>query len=560
MTRAGLNDADGTLRTLEAEISALKAAVAKAEDAALLHGVQAGELLKKEQFADRLRKEWGALVREAAKRRLAHDTAVEALGVDEETILARYDKLQGDVAHAWEALEKVDGWQRDHIKDLVRAQAAVEGAEKECADAQEEREAALRAWWVPVGAGLGDGRVLPDVSGQLITHAITQAQWIRREVNPARWAELVDADAKRKRVESDWRAASTTRFMALSGVLESNGGRSASIDDDTGELPAVLILVDGHGTLLSPPRAATRLLEQLEELTRNHDDKLNDVVADLLSSTFLDHLCARLSDVVTLLTQVNTVLAEHPTGANRTTLRLVRVPADDQQSAFEVLKSLENDFLDSPTVQHQVRVFLEQRIHRAQEEGRVAGGEWKDHLAALLDYRAWFDVITEYRVHGDTRWRPLTKESHAKDSGGGKVVTLLQPLLATLVALYGESGTSPRMLWLDEAFEGVDPGNRTVMLDLLRDFELDFLLVGPTPLVTSASVDVASVWYVTRAPALIPGVDLSVMLWAGNKLQAVRMAEPSWQEELNVARTSQVADDSAGAPEEDLFTAIEGQS
>jgi Putative exonuclease SbcCD, C subunit len=47
------------------------------------------------------------------------------------------------------------------------------------------------------------------------------------------------------------------------------------------------------------------------------------------------------------------------------------------------------------------------------------------------------------------------------------VVTLLQPLLATLVALYDESPTAPRPLWLDEAFEGVAPANRVTMLDLL---------------------------------------------------------------------------------------------
>ena len=82
----------------------------------------------------------------------------------------------------------------------------------------------------------------------------------------------------------------------------------------------------------------------------------------------------------------------------------------------------------------------------------------------------------------------MTTEVHGQDSGGAKVVTLLQPLLATLVAMYDECDRAPRPLWLDEAFEGVDADNRSTMLDLLVDFDLDFLLAGPGTLVASAQV------------------------------------------------------------------------
>ncbi|TCN35506.1 hypothetical protein EV644_11568 [Kribbella orskensis] len=42
--------------------------------------------------------------------------------------------------------------------------------------------------------------------------------------------------------------------------------------------------------------------------------------------------------------------------------------------------------------------------------------------------------------------------------GGAKVVTLLQPFIAASLARYGQSGTGPWMMWLDEAFDGVDRG------------------------------------------------------------------------------------------------------
>jgi hypothetical protein len=117
-----------------------------------------------------------------------------------------------------------------------------------------------------------------------------------------------------------------------------------------------------------------------------------------------------------------------------------------------------------------------------------------------------------------TVWHPLTRQVHGRDSGGGKAVTLLQPLLATLVALYAEAPEGPRPLWLDEAFTGVDDLNRTTMLDLLVSFDLDFVAAGPETLVAVSAVPSAAIWHVTRAPAPVPGVELSLALWAGDRI------------------------------------------
>jgi uncharacterized protein YPO0396 len=273
--------------------------------------------------------------------------------------------------------------------------------------------------------------------------------------------------------------------------------------------------------MLPPQQAQDKLAHLAEQLREQHDEKMQEVLVELLSSTFVEHLREKLTAVVRLLNNVNAVLSAHPTGANRTRLRMERHPAADQASAFEVLRALEGDLVDSETVQQQIRTFLERQIREAQELGRSSNVDWKEHLAELLDYRRWFDVVTKYRVEGTEKWKPLTAEVHAKDSGGGKVITLLQPLLATLVALYDESRTAPRPLWLDEAFTGVDDSNRATMLDLLVEFDLDFLLAGPSALVATAQVPSAAAWFVTRAPAPVPGVDLSLMLWAGNTMELV---------------------------------------
>ena len=77
------------------------------------------------------------------------------------------------------------------------------------------------------------------------------------------------------------------------------------------------------------------------------------------------------------------------------------------------------------------------------------------------------------------------------------------------------------MPWLDEAFDGLDVPNRSMVMDLLREFDLDVLLAGPGRLVNVAVVPAAAIYQVVRAPAPIPGADLTLELWAGGTLEAI---------------------------------------
>ncbi|GAA0928008.1 hypothetical protein GCM10009557_93630 [Virgisporangium ochraceum] len=347
-------------------------------------------------------------------------------------------------------------------------------------------------------------------------------------MKPPAWPDGLDEKAKRAEAALSRMLGGT--LVDLRSVLETSGGRSVITTeaDEQHPLPSVTLIVDASGTQHDPADAVRHLQALVEELSRTHDEKLHRMYTELLSSTFIDHLADRMKKVIRLLDVVNDVLRRHPTGANRTTLRLRRVPAEGQGPGFRILKALQEGSIESDSAQQQIQLFLGARLREAQDAGLVGTEDWTDRLAELLDYRTWFDVVAQYKVgDGDdeTRWRDLTKKVHGVDSGGGKVVTLLQPLLATLVALYSESPDSPRPLWLDEAFEGVDPANRATMMRMLTDFDLDFLLAGPAPLVAVAQVPAAAVWVITRAPAPVAGVDLSLMLWAGRTLEQVPVGD-----------------------------------
>ncbi|HEY2518940.1 MAG TPA: SbcC/MukB-like Walker B domain-containing protein [Streptosporangiaceae bacterium] len=521
-----LDERAGALRTAEAATAGL--ALARAGQ----HAAQRAEDQARVLYTETA--ELAAAAAERASRALRHadqdqdvaDNAEEALDESGRDLrqAAREQRRRRD-----ELAAAVDALQAEHGRGLAAAAAAevrLDTAEQRREQAEQARDDALAAWWIPVDAGLAAARELPVAAGRTLAQAEAQAVAARSLIAPPGWPEPGQADsaARAALAARAWAVVVGRPLAELRTVLESSGGRGVVLRDpaEPGQLPEVAILVDGAGLASAPARAVAQLDQQVTTLTERHDQIMHQVLADLLSSTFVEHLQDRQGAVTELISGVNRVLAQHPTGASATTLRLRRQAAPGHETAFAVLTALEpgasaagdRDRPESP--RDQVRTFLEQQIRAAQDQARSGPADWREHLSVLLDYRRWFDVVTDYRV-GEGTWRPFTEEVHAKDSGGGKAVTLLQPMLAALAALYAESGSAPRPLWLDEAFTGVDDTNRATMLGLLVTFDLDFVLAGPATLVTTAQVPSAAIWFVSRAPAPDPGVDLSLMLWAGGQ-------------------------------------------
>jgi hypothetical protein len=408
--------------------------------------------------------------------------------------------------------------------DASTAKNLTETRRSAAAIAISHRDTAVADWWVPVDAGLAAARNLPEPAGRNLPAALDQARTAVQTLRPPAWPDT--ADEKARRVATAQHRAFTNPRFELQAKLEASGGRSViAVDtDDLTPLPAIMLIVDASGTQLTPPAAVEHLDELVTQLSASHDEKLHQMYTELLSSTFINHLADRLTRVIELLKAVNTVLDRHPTGVNKTKLRLIRRPAEGQRHGYNILDALEKGTIDSAASQEQMRLFLSDRLRDAQESGLVGTDDWVEHLSRLLDYRAWFDIVPEFRI-GESKWRALTKQVHSVDSGGGKVVTLLQPLLATLVTLFAESPTAPRPLWLDEAFTGVDTPNRSTMLRMMVDFDFDFLLAGPSALVAAAQVPAAAIWTVSRAPAPVPGVDLSLMLWTGQAIEYVPVGD-----------------------------------
>jgi hypothetical protein len=423
---------------------------------------------------------------------------------------------------------------------LGKAQEVLSHEDARRAEAEESRTEKLTAWWVPVDAGLAEARGLQgDDDARTLTAALGQARHVRTVRNPRGWPDSTSGasgDKERERVLNRLRdRLSGAALLELNNILNRTGGRTAIVEtDEPSGLPQVRVLVDASGAMLEPVAAVRALAAKAAELGELHDEQMHEVMAELLSSTFVDHLREQVKETERLIGAVNQVLAKHPTGTTKTVLRLHRKAVPEHAGGYQVLQRLLNDGVESPAVQQQVQQFLTSQIRAAQDEGQAESGDWKEVLVDKLDYRNWFAVVTQWRVltsakdGGSQQWHELTTQRHGQDSGGGKVMTMLQPLLATLATLYQGSPSAPRPLWLDEAFDGVDAENTTSLLGMLVEFDFDFLLAGPKSLVASRHVPCAAVWMVHRSPAPLPGVDLGLWLYAGGTQEHVPVDTRSW--------------------------------
>jgi hypothetical protein len=484
---------------------------------------------------------------EAVSLRAKSSAAKAALTQDAQEILLEVNQLRQLIKAADGTLKRLAIEHEALTGKLSRAETVLEQAEAKRKDAEAERESAVTRWWGCVDTGLPGLRGVPEPPARHVTAALETARAARSAISVRDWPD--DQNLTAQRVQNRW-AAMVESASGLRSTLEQLGGRSVRVippGDGREDFPGgVELMVDGTGAALAPPAAGDRLSSLLIRLQEDYDEELTKTINELLGSTFIEHLRDRLAAAEALRADINAKLAQNPMTISGITLRLQRVPVSEERAANDVLDALERDFdlLPKPAQEH-IRSFLADRITNAQEVARVSGDpRWRSRLAQILDYRRWFDLRLEYRTprsqsavgSGATGgWRTLDRGDHGLLSGGAKVVTLMQPFIAALHAMYDQAGSGPRMLWLDEAFGGVDATNKASMFRLLASCDLDWLIAGPGIIANSAAVPLAAIYEVRRAPQPLPGVSLELAVWTGNELTHVLTPDPADLRDLAAA-------------------------
>ncbi len=497
----------------------------------------------------------------ALSLRAKADAARAALTQEAQEIIDQVGRLGRRLEAATQMLKEL-GAQHDSLTTRrIRAEATLEQIEVRRKQAETERQRCVDRWLGCVDSGLPRMRGLSDPAARHVTAALESVRAARAKISIRDWPD--DPATTAHRVQNNW-ARMTDAVAVLRSRLESLAGRTVrtvSPGDGAEDFPgAVEVVVDATGAALVPPTAVETLSALLARLQTDYDEELTKTINELLGSTFIEHLRDRLADAERLRSDINVKLAQNPTSVSGLTLRLIRVPVSEERAANDVLAALERDFSLLPaTTQDQLRAFLAGRVSDAQEKARAAGDpDWRSRLAEILDYRRWFELRMEYRTPRSGMadgsaggWRALDRGDHGLLSGGAKVVTLMQPFIAALHAMYDQSGIGPRMIWLDEAFGGVDSTNKATMFRLLTSCDLDWLIAGPGIIANSSTVPLAAIYEVRRAPQPLPGVSLELAVWTGNELTHVLTPDPADLPSRGVGGGPDATD--AG---DDLFSAL----
>lgn len=441
-----------------------------------------------------------------------------SIGADDSWILARLQEL---LMEADRASRERESLANDRVEQSVRLGSAEERLKNLLSDrevATKERDAAFAEFRTLVDRGVVKDLALelPEVGSSAIEHVRAQVAEVRRAVKPRRWEDGPDRATSNEQKLQSLRSVLEARAREVNVELE-EGGRALKLEP-ADDLIHIEVTVNSNGKILPLGEAVEYLGSTVATLQNAYDARVQETLDELLGSTFLEHMQERIGAATTLMRDINKVLADHSTTTSGTAMRIRLEPGQHRA----VLDAVSGSGLLDPAVQAEIREFLRQRVDEARRQALNEGqADWQDTLAKQLDYRDWYDIALERRIGTGGSWSPLTARSFSEMSGGARAVMLMLPLVATLAALYRDLPDAPRPIWLDEAFDGLDVANRSMVMKLLRQFDLDVLLAGPGRLVNVQAVTTAAIYQVVRAPAPLPGADLTLELWAGGSLEAI---------------------------------------
>lgn len=489
---------------LEVERAALESA-RTARDRARESAGRATSAIRAQELSDR----------DATAAGAAADALAALVDADAREVLDEVDRRRADLRGMAAEHAHLQQQALETERTIGEARQRLSTTEQERAQATQTRDVTFASFRRLVDTGLVAQAdiALPQPDSAAVEAVRAQVAATRDAIRIAGWPD--DQGARQDVIDRAWSVLVDEGDKARA-VLETRGRTLRRVEDE--EVPRVEVVVDATGVSYGPREAAARLERIRDDLGRAYDERVQTTLSELLGSTFIEHLRTHLVAMRRLIGETNSVLRDHPTGTTRTALR-IRLDAREGATA-DVLEALEQGtaLLDE-SVSRAVREFLRDRVDGAREDAAARGeAQWGDRLAKALDYRQWFDVSLEKRSGDGGRWTALTPAAYAGLSGGARAVMLMLPLVATLAALYGSMSGSPRPLWLDEAFDGLDAENRAMVLDLLREFDFDVLVAGPGRLVNVSTVPAAAIYQVVRAADPYPGADLTLELWAANTL------------------------------------------
>ena len=459
-----------------------------------------------EHAADRARE-----ARQAAEQATArHRELKETVGASAEDVLARLNALERERQTLDETLKAARTRLTQAHKQLGGAEQAVTDTQGQLEARQGERADAVTAFQAFAETGLLRAAVpdleLPDtIHDWTIDPALAAARTAETAL-----ADVADSDADWQRVQN--RIGS--EFTELQRALSARGYHSSGEPTDHG----FVVRVTFNQRVEAPDRLQAMLDHEIAERRNLLTAKESEIIENHLQAEVAAQLQGLMRDADARVRAINAELAQRPTSTG-VKFKLVWQPVADDDGAFtnlaDVRERLLNKISDAWSAEDRAAVgaFLQQRI--AAERERDDGAACINQLARALDYRAWH----RFRVRRwqDGQWKPLSGPA----SSGERALGLTVPLFAAAASHYeSASEFAPRLVLLDEAFAGIDDGARAHCMDLIREFDLDFVMTSEREWGCYAALPGVAISHLVRR-ADVDAVFVSRWRWNGRTRERV---------------------------------------
>lgn len=462
--------------------------------------------------AERAAERADAAERQADAARARYSELERSVGASAQEVMARLGAAQTERTQLAAAIK---GARRDEA-DVNKALGAAEQAAADAAQRQEveqvRRGEAAAAFQAFAATGLlraaAPGLAIPDLAEPWSNEAA---------LSTARAAEVelsaVDAG------DEAWQRAQNRLGVEFTELQRSLSARGFDCHGDPGE----------HGYVVriqfnQRPEAPDALQFLLEREIIERRRLLTAREAEILENHLQAEIAAQLQGLMRAASQrvqaINDELASRPTSTG-VKFKLVWEPLPDAQGDRAPLAAVRRLLLDkvadvwTPEDRRAVGAFLQNRIAAARDQDASAARI--DQLANALDYRAWH----RFRVRRwqDGQWKPLSGPA----SSGERALGLTVPLFAAAASHYESAGAgAPRLVLLDEAFAGIDDGARAHCMDLIRAFDLDFVMTSEREWACYAELPGVAICQLVRRA----GVDaVYVSRWRWNGRMRERVAE-----------------------------------
>ncbi len=450
--------------------------------------------------------------RQARSARSEVEVLRATIGVEGREIIARHGRAVSRREQLETSLEEL----QDRVIELRERRAVVDERRRhqaaELAERDRERRRAAERLGLLVEAGFLD-LVLED-GATLGGDEAPGGSWsLRRALHLAREIAKQTSDVDLSPAAADRRINSLMpRYRELDGEI---GGDFQPRLDQEGEL--VIFRVSHQQRDHDGPRLAAVLSAEVAEREGELAEEERELMRRILLGDVGDHLRGRLRQAHDLVGEMNGLLVACPTASGMTLRLSWRADEDAESKVREVLRLLLRDpeLLGDPE-RRLLEGFFQGRIEEARQDHVLV--PWREHLIEALDYRRWHRFQIERRMPGEATWSRLTQKSHAASSGGERAVALHLPLFAAAAAHYRSArDEAPKLILLDEAFAGIDPGMRGRCMALLVEFDLDFMMTSYDEWGCYEELPGVATYQLYRDPSA-GGVEAIRFVWNGERL------------------------------------------